>query len=79
MGCRIVTTVRSCFTAVRQIRSVRCSLTRQTLLSLVRALIVSKVDYCNSVLAGISAVHAECRHPADLLGKEVRIHLPVTL
>ena len=30
-------------------------MTRQTLQSLVRALVVSKVDYCNSVLTGVSA------------------------
>ena len=51
----VVATVRSCFAARRQIRSVRRSLTRQTLLSLVRTLAVSKVDYSNSVLAGVSA------------------------
>ena len=54
---RIVThvtaVVRACFAALRQIRSVRRSLSRHALLTLVRALIVSKVDYCNSVLAGI--------------------------
>jgi len=37
-----------------QIHSVRRSLSRHALLTLVRAVIVSKVDYCNSVLAGIS-------------------------
>jgi len=48
--------VRACFAALRQIRSVRRSLSRHALLTLVRSLIVSKVDYCNSVesvLAGI--------------------------
>jgi len=39
--------------SIRQIRSVRRSLSRHALLTLVRALIVSMVDYCNSVLAGI--------------------------
>ena len=47
--------VRSCFAALRQIRSVRRSLPRHALLTLIRALVVSKVDYCNSVLAGVSA------------------------
>jgi len=42
-----------CFTALRQIRSVRRSLSRHALLTLVHALIVRKVDYCNFVLAGI--------------------------
>jgi len=51
---KIWTRVQLCFAALRQIRSVRRSLSRHALLTLVRALIVSKVDYCNSVLAGIS-------------------------
>jgi len=46
--------VRSCFATLRQIRSVRLSLPCHALLTLVRALVVSKVDYCNSVLAGVS-------------------------
>ena len=50
----ISATVRSCFGALRQIRSIRRALSRQALTTLVRALVVSKVDYCNSVLAGIS-------------------------
>jgi len=32
----------------------RCVLPQHALLTLVRALIVSKVDYCNSLLAGMS-------------------------
>ena len=47
-------TVRSCFAALRQIRSIRRCLPRNALLSLIRALVVSKVDYCCSVLAGVS-------------------------
>ena len=50
----VTATVRSCFAALRQIRSVRRSLSHHALLTLVRALVVSKVDYCNSVLAGVS-------------------------
>ena len=49
--------VRACFAALRQIRSVRRSLSRHALLTLVRALIVSKVDYCNSALAGIHSFY----------------------
>ena len=44
----------SCFAAFRQIHSVRRSLPRHALFTLIRALVVSKVDYCNSVLAGVS-------------------------
>ena len=50
----VTATVRSCFAALRQIRSVRRCLPRHALLSLIRALVVSKVDYCSSVLAGVS-------------------------
>ena len=50
----VTATVRSCFAALRQIRSVRRCLPRHALLSLIRALVVSKVDYCCSVLAGVS-------------------------
>jgi len=49
----VTAVIRACFAALRQIRSVRRSLSWHALLALVRALIVSKVDYCNSVLAGI--------------------------
>lgn len=55
MRTHITNTVRSCFAALRQIRSVRRSLSRQALLTLVRALVISKVDYCNSTLAGVPA------------------------
>ena len=54
MRAHVTTVIRSCFATLRQIRSVRHSLPRHALLTLVRALIVSKVDYCNSVLAGMS-------------------------
>ena len=42
------------FAALRQIRSVRRSLSREALLTLIRALVVSKLDYCNSVLVRVS-------------------------
>ena len=50
----VLSTVRACFAALRQIRSVRRSLPRHALFSLVHALVLSKVDYCNSVLAGVT-------------------------
>ena len=64
------------------------SLTPRALLTLVPALVVSNVNYYNSVLAGVSvpfctlsgqtAVHAKCCCSADLLGNEVRTHQPAT-
>jgi hypothetical protein len=46
-------TVKSCFAALRWIRTVRHPLPRHALLTLIRALVVSKVDYCNSILTGL--------------------------
>jgi len=53
MRTHVTAIVRACFAALRHIRSVRRSLSQHALLTLVCALIVSKVDYCNSVNAGI--------------------------
>jgi len=50
----VTAVVKACFATLRQIHSVRRSLTRTTLLTLVHALVVTKVDYCSSVLSGIS-------------------------
>ena len=54
MKVHIAATVRSCFAALRLVHSVRRCLPHQALLTLIRALVVSKVDYCCSVLAGVS-------------------------
>ena len=54
MSAHVTAIVRGCFAALRQIRSVRRSRTCTTLLTLVHALVVTKVDYCSSVLSGIS-------------------------
>lgn len=54
MTTHVTATVRTCFAILRRIRSVRRSLTRDALITLIRALVISKVDYCNSVLVGIS-------------------------
>ena len=54
MSAHVTAIVRACFAALRQIRSVRRSLTLSTLLTLVHALVLTKVDYCSSVLSGIS-------------------------
>ena len=54
MTAHVTATVRTCFAALRQIRSVRRSLSREALLTLIRALVVTKLDYCNSVLVGVS-------------------------
>ena len=54
MTAHVNATVRACFAAPRLIRSVRRSLSKDVLLTLLRALVVSKVDCYSIVLAGIS-------------------------
>jgi hypothetical protein len=48
-------TVSTCFGILRQIRSVRRSLTEPLLLNLVKALVFPHLDYCSSMLTGIQA------------------------
>jgi len=48
----VTNTARACFTALRQINSVRRALPQHALLTLVRALVITKLDQCNSVLVG---------------------------
>ena len=50
----VTKTVSTCFAAFRRIRSVRGSLSKKSLLDLVRALVISRVDYANSTLSGVS-------------------------
>ena len=52
MRAHVTAVVRTCFATLRQIRSVRHCLARAALVSVIRALVLSKIDYCNSVLAG---------------------------
>jgi len=45
---------RSCFFQLRQLRSIKQSLTLEATKTLVHAFVSSRLDYCNSVLAGVS-------------------------
>ena len=57
---RLMSRTVSSFFGVRQIRSVRKLLPRHAVMSLVTSLVLAKLDYCNSVLAGL---------PMNLLNK----------
>jgi hypothetical protein len=48
-------TVSACFAAMRQIRSIRRSVDRRVLLSLVAAFVLTKLDYGMATLAGLPA------------------------
>jgi len=52
MRSHVTATVCSCFATLRQISSIRHSLSRPALLTLIPALVISLLDYCCSVLAG---------------------------
>ena len=52
MRTQVTNTVRACFAALRQIRSVRRSLPQHALLTLIQTLV--KLGQCNSVLVGTS-------------------------
>jgi len=56
MSVHVTTTVRACFAALRQIRIVRRSLTQDALLTLIRSLVITKLDFCCSALAGVSGL-----------------------
>ena len=45
---------RSCFFQLRQLRSIKQSLTLEATKTLVHAFVSSQLDYCNSMLAGVS-------------------------
>ena len=55
MDAHVANVVRSCFYQLRQLRSVRRSLTIDARHTLVSAFVASRVDYCNAVLYGVSA------------------------
>jgi hypothetical protein len=61
MTTHISRTVSSCFAAMRRIRSIRRSVTRPVLLSLVVSLVLSRLDYGSAILAGLP------RHQLDRL------------
>ena len=52
MRTHVTTTVRACFAMLRQIRSVRHSLPRPAMLTMLRSLVINKLDSCSSVMAG---------------------------
>ena len=59
MSTHICRTTASCFAVLRQIRSVRRSVNRQTLLSLVVSLVLVRLDYGNATLAGLPATQLD--------------------
>ena len=53
MSCHVAKTVSSCFSVLRQLRSIRRSVTRPVLQSLVVSLVLARLNYGNASLAGL--------------------------
>ena len=51
----VLSLVRTCYFQLRQLRSIRRSLTVDTCHALVRSLIISRLDYCNGIPTGVLA------------------------
>ena len=50
---------RSCFYQLRQLRTIRQSLSEDATRMLIHSFVVTRVDYCNSVLSGISVAQTD--------------------
>jgi len=75
MTAHISKTVSNCFSAMRLIRSVRRSVSKAVLLSLVTLLVLSRVDYGNATLAGLHANFVGCSPSSTpLLGRTYLQH-----
>jgi hypothetical protein len=53
MKTHVTSLVRSCFASLRQLRSIRRSVPSHVVQTLTHALVISRIDYCSSVLAGM--------------------------
>ena len=53
MKSHITRLVCTCFGVLRRIRSIRRSLPRESMLTLISSLVMSKLDYCNVAFAGL--------------------------
>ena len=82
MSTHITKVVAGCFASLRQLRSVRRSLSHESFTRLVVALVLSRLDYCNGVLAGLPASQLSrlqsVRHAAAWLIHGVRRYDHVT-
>jgi hypothetical protein len=54
----ISATIRTCFATLRQVPNVWRSLAGDALLTFIHLLVVSRFDYCSSVLASVPEVHS---------------------
>ena len=79
MRAHVTATARVCFAALRQIRSVRCSVTHDALLTLLRSLVITKLNFGGSALTGASGslmqrLQSVLNAASSVLGEEIRTH-----
>ena len=80
MSTHITKVVAGCFASLRQLRSIRRSLSHESFTRLVVALVLARLDYCNGVLAGLpasqlsrhNAVRSPCGSATDLRRPSLR-------
>jgi len=64
--------VSTCFALLRQLRSIRCSVSRPVVQSLVTSLVLSRLDYGNvSTSSSVASISDECSCSTNLLVLEV--------
>ena len=66
---------RSCFYQLRQLRTIRQSLSDDATRMLIHSIVVTRVDYCNSVLSGITVVQTD--HAQRTLNAAARLLLRI--
>ena len=59
MADHVAAVCRSCFHQLRQLRVIKASLTIDATKTLVHAFVSSRLDYCNSLLAGVAGCHLQ--------------------
>ena len=57
MSQQVAAVCRTCYYQICQLKSVKRSLTREALHSLIQAFVHCRLDYCNSALAGVAKVY----------------------
>ena len=72
----ITNTSATCFNALRNIRSIRRSVTRSALSSLISALVFSRLEYCAPVMCGLSEHNAQRLQAIIKASVRMLLHLP---
>ena len=64
MSTHVSKVVSGCFAVLRQLYSIRRSVSQESLIGLVVSVVLTRLDHCNALLAGFPAYQLECLHYA---------------